>query len=142
MWVSGLGDEQLANATLESMLAIVRFDTSGAEGPLLVRAEAALSALSRCAGFERGWFAQSTDEPSVWTLTTLWRSVGAYRRALSTYDVKIHATPFMYDAREEPTGFEVRIAASADSVEHRSGDLAADATTTGVGDFGPHPRPH
>ncbi|MEO9200111.1 MAG: hypothetical protein ABI206_15285, partial [Antricoccus sp.] len=75
-------------------------------------------------------------------LTTLWRSVGAYRRALSTYDVKIHATPFMYEAREESTGFEVRIAASTDSVEQRSGDLAADATTTGVGDFGPHPRPH
>lgn len=121
------------------MLAIVRFDTSGDESALLARAEAALGALSRCAGFERGWFAQSTDAPTVWTLCTLWRSVGAYRRALSSYEVKIHATPFMYDAREEPTGFEVRIAATPEAVELRAGDLAPDATTTGVGDFGPHP---
>ena len=36
-----------------------------------------------------------------------WENVGAYRRALSSYDVKLHAVPLLGRAIDEPSAFEV-----------------------------------
>jgi hypothetical protein len=38
---------------------------------------------------------------------TEWESVGAYRRALSSYDVKLHATPLLARSLDEPSAYEV-----------------------------------
>ena len=46
-------------------------------------------------------------------MTTTWQSVGAYRRALSNYDVKVVAVPLMYRAIDEPSAFEPVLAWSA-----------------------------
>ena len=40
-------------------------------------------------------------------LTTQWEHVGAYRRALSAYDVKLGAVPLLSRALDEPSAFEV-----------------------------------
>ncbi len=40
-------------------------------------------------------------------LTTQWEHVGAYRRALSAYEVKLHAVPLLSRAIDEPSAFEV-----------------------------------
>jgi hypothetical protein len=40
-------------------------------------------------------------------LTTQWVTVGAYRRALSSYDVKTRAVPVMQHALDEPSAYEV-----------------------------------
>lgn len=120
------------------MLAIVRFDQPSDDSEFLDKAEAALGALAGCKGFERGWFARSTDEPGTWVLTTVWDTFGSYRRALSAYDVKLHAAPFMYAARNEASGFEPRLIAAPGEVSRRNGDLADNAAVTDIGDFGPH----
>ena len=41
-------------------------------------------------------------------LTTEWESVGAYRRALSAYDVKLTAVPVLSRALDEPSAYEAR----------------------------------
>lgn len=71
------------------------------------RAGAALSALAARPGYLRGRLGRSLDEPVEWCLVTEWESVGAYRRALSAYQVRLHATPLLAQARTEASAFEV-----------------------------------
>jgi hypothetical protein len=40
-------------------------------------------------------------------LTTTWEHVGAYRRALSSYDVKLNAVPLLSRALDEPSAYEL-----------------------------------
>ena len=47
------------------------------------------------------------DDPTLWALVTTWEHVGAYRRALSAYDVKLHAVPVLSRALDEPSAYEV-----------------------------------
>lgn len=122
------------------MLAIVRFDEPAEREAFVAQGELALGALSRCDGFLGGELARSTDEPRTWVLCTRWINVGSYRRALSAYDVKLHATPFMYLARDEVSGFEPVLSAADGQVHQVRGDLADDAAQTRIGDFGPRPR--
>lgn len=121
------------------MLAIVRFDEPTDRADFIRRGEGALAALASCAGYRAGWLARSTDEPQTWVLCTVWDSVGSYRRALSAYDVKLYATPFMYDARDEVSGFEPVLETVDGMVVQRHSDLAPDAGSTAIGDFGPRP---
>ena len=51
------------------------------------------------------WAATSTI-PTLWVLVTRWESVGAYRRALSAYDVKLHAWTTLGRALDEPGAYE------------------------------------
>lgn len=69
-------------------------------------ARAALDALTARPGCTGGVVGRAVDDPALWTLTTTWESVGAYRRALSGFDVKVHAVPLMYRAVDEATAFE------------------------------------
>ena len=56
------------------------------------RARVALAAFAGRPGFRRGRVGRSVDEPAEWVLVTEWEGVGAYRRALSAYEVKVGAT--------------------------------------------------
>jgi hypothetical protein len=58
-------------------------------------------------GYVDGWLARNLDEPGLWLLSTRWRNVGAYRRALSSYDVKMHGVPVLSRAIDEPSAYEV-----------------------------------
>jgi hypothetical protein len=40
-------------------------------------------------------------------LTTEWENVGAYRRALSSYEVKVGAVALLSTAIDEPSAYEV-----------------------------------
>lgn len=119
------------------VLVIVRFDPPDDAAEFVSRAERALAAFAECPGHRHGWFGRSTDEPETWMLCTVWDNVGAYRRSLSAYDVKLHANPLMYLARDEVTGFETLLETEGAEVRSRSTDLAPDATETAVGQFGP-----
>lgn len=68
--------------------------------------EAALGVLSAQVGFEDGRLGRSVDDPSLWVMVTRWRDVGSYRRALSSYDVKVGAVPLLSRAIDEPSAFE------------------------------------
>ncbi len=89
----------------------------------------ALVALAARPGHLRGWAARATDDPRVWVLVTEWESVGAYRRALSSYDVKVRAVPVMAGAYDEPTAFEVM----AGDGNAAGSALAADSATVALG---------
>ena len=39
-------------------------------------------------------------------LVTRWQDVGSYRRALSSYDVKVGAVPLLSRAIDEPSAYE------------------------------------
>jgi hypothetical protein len=93
-------------ATEASVLVVTRFVVDGDENELIGRATTALGVLAACKGYLRGRLARSLDEPSHWMLITEWASVGAYRRALSSYDVKVHATPLLAQSLDEPSAYE------------------------------------
>lgn len=95
------------------------------------QARTALAALAARPGFRRGRVGRSVDEPTEWTLVTEWDGVGAYRRALSAYEVKLHATPLLAQARDEPGAYEVLMAADGPGAEvtAAASDRAADAAS-------------
>lgn len=69
----------------------------------LIRAHEALAARP---GYEGGEVGRNVDDPTLWVLSTRWEHVGAYRRALSAYDVKLHAVPTLSRAVDEPSAYE------------------------------------
>jgi heme oxygenase (mycobilin-producing) len=71
------------------------------------RASQALAALAARPGYVRGELGRAYDDPAHWTLVTEWASVGAYRRALGGYDVKVQATPLLSQSLDEPSAFEI-----------------------------------
>jgi len=98
-----------------------------AAGAFVDRAQAALAALAACAGYRSGRLTRALDDPTRWCLVTEWASVGAYRRALGGYDVKIRATPLLAESLDEPSAYEAL--ASADpggEVRAHASDLAVE----------------
>lgn len=93
----------------DRLVVVSRFDApEGHDVQELLRA--ALEALAVRPGFLRGRAGRALDEPSVWVLTTEWADVGAYRRSLSSYDVKLATAALFALARPEPSAFEVLLA--------------------------------
>ena len=68
--------------------------------------ERARDVLSVQAGYVVGRIGRNVDEPELWVLMTEWEGPGAYRRALSSYDVKIAAVPTLSRAIDEPGAYE------------------------------------
>lgn len=101
----------------------------------LPRAQAALAAFAARPGYVRGRIGRAADDPSQWVLVTEWVGVGAYRRSLSSYDVKVDAAPLLSLGRDEPSAFEVLHSSDGEqpatvSVSRR----AADAGRVGIGE--------
>lgn len=118
------------------MIVHSRFDVPEPEAAAFQpEAEAALAALAGRPGFLRGRLGRSPDDPTVWVLATEWTGVGAYRRSLSAYDVKVHAAPLLGRARDEVSAFEILHALdeSGPVPTTRSG-RAPDAATIGIGE--------
>jgi len=89
------------------MLVLNRFVVPpGEHDGFVERAHAALAALADRPGYVSGRLTRALDDPVHWTLVTEWESVGAYRRALGGFDVKVHATPLLSESRDEPSAFE------------------------------------
>ena len=62
--------------------------------------------LAACPGYVDGTLGRSIDDQSIWLLMTRWENVGSYRRALSSYDVKVQAVGVLASAIDEPSAFE------------------------------------
>src|SRR5215475_8918663 len=93
------------------------------------RATAALEVLAARPGYVRGALGRAYDDASYWCLQTEWESVGAYRRALGNFDVKVHATPLLAQSVDEPSAYEVLAsAAPGGDVATASSDLADNPT--------------
>jgi quinol monooxygenase YgiN len=67
--------------------------------------ERAREALSGQRGYVAGRIGRNVDDPGLWVLTTEWEGPGAYRRALSAYDVKLAAVPTLSRALDEPSAY-------------------------------------
>ena len=118
------------------MLVVTRYRVDPVDGPaFLVEARSALSVLRARPGWRSGRIGRATDDASLWVLTTEWDSVGAYRRSLSAYDVKVGAVPLLSRAIDEPTAFEV---VEADGLGSQglaaAAGLAADSGVTRLGE--------
>ncbi|GCD88478.1 antibiotic biosynthesis monooxygenase [Nocardioides sp. LS1] len=89
------------------MLVVNRFRVQDADADAFREAlETARATLAGCRGYVDGTVGRNLDDPSLWTLVTTWEHVGAYRRALSTYDVKLQAVPLLSRAIDEPSAYE------------------------------------
>lgn len=114
------------------MLVITRYrvDESGAAA-FLADARTALAALAARPGYREGTIGRATDDPQLWVLSTRWEHVGAYRRALSGYEVKMQAVPLLSRAIDEPSAYEV-LEGGDEPADGRT-RRAADADTIGLG---------
>lgn len=112
------------------MLVVNRFivpDGSDAED-FEARASMALDALAERPGYLRGRLGRAYDDPAHWALVTEWESVGAYRRALGDFQVKMHATPLLAQSVDEPSAYEELLTVAAGGATTRS---ASDRSGTG-----------
>ena len=117
------------------MIVVTRFDVPTDEAQaFLPRAQAALAAFADRPGFVRGRVGRAADDPTAWVLTTEWEGVGAYRRSLSAYDVKVEAAPLLGLGRDEVSAFEVLYTEDqAQPAALSPSRRAADAATSQVG---------
>ena len=67
----------------------------------------AVGILAAKPGWVGGDVGRNVDDPSLWVLTTRWENVGSYRRALGSYEGKMHIQPLMVHALDEPSAYEV-----------------------------------
>jgi hypothetical protein len=111
------------------VLVVLRFAVD--EPDFVARAGDALAALAACRGYQRGQVTRAYDDPAAWCLVTEWESVGAYRRALGSYDVKLRGTPVFAHAVPEPSAFEVLAEAGPDGQVRTTASDRADASTGG-----------
>ena len=113
------------------MLVVTRFEVPEALAQqFLDQARRALAAFAARDGYLQGRIGRAADDPTARVMTTEWAGVGAYRRSLSSYDVKVDAAPLLSRGRDEASAFEVLV---RDGVTRGSG-RAVDAETVGLGE--------
>lgn len=89
------------------VLVVNRFRVApGEESAFRTDLESALSVLSAQRGYADGRLGRNVDDPTMWTMVTRWQDVGSYRRALSSYEVKVGAVPLLSRAVDEPSAYE------------------------------------
>jgi len=104
------------------MISVTHF--AAADDAFEHRAQAALRALAARPGYLSGRVGRSTDDAECWVLVSEWENVGSYRRALSNYDVKVHAAPLLAEALDLPSAFEALLeAAPGGEVIRHASDL-------------------
>ncbi len=97
----------LGGASVEPVLVVTRFRVPADDDAFRAEAERAWELLAGRPGYLDGTLGRNVDDPQLWVLVTRWESVGAYRRALSTYEVKIGAVPLLGRALDEPSAYEI-----------------------------------
>ena len=112
---------------------VARFPSVASDGreAFTAEARAALEVLAARPGFVRGSLGRAADDPGCHVLVTEWVGVGAWRRALSGYDVKMTAAPLLALAEDAPSAFEVLAETVGVAVVERVSDRAPDADDVG-----------
>jgi len=117
---------------VDIILVVTRFAVDDGDSGFVERAQTALETLAARPGYLRGRLGRALDEPGLWLLITEWGSVGDYRRALSSFEVKLNATPLLAQALDEASAYEVLTAAAP------GGELAVRPSDLAIG---PSARP-
>ena len=90
------------------MLVLNRFRVAAVDEAAFRReVTAAHALLAARPGYVAGAVGRNVDDPTLWVLQTEWQNVGSYRRALSSYDVKLGAVPLLSRAVDEPSAYEL-----------------------------------
>lgn len=90
------------------MIVVNRFRVPEPDGEgFRVDLQKAHDALADRPGYLVGTIGRNVDDPELWVLATTWEHVGAYRRALSSYDVKLNAVATLSRSLDEPSAYEV-----------------------------------
>jgi heme oxygenase (mycobilin-producing) len=88
----------------------MRFEVPEDESPeFLEQARTAMKTLGARDGYLQGRIGRAADDPTVWVMTTEWSGVGAYRRSLSPYDVKVALAPLLTRICNEASAFEILV---------------------------------
>ena len=96
------------SARLRDVLVVNRFRVPDGDAETFrADLDRARATLAGCLGYLDGRIGRNVDEPTLWVLVTTWDGPGAYRRALSSYDVKLHAVPVLGRAVDEPGAYEI-----------------------------------
>jgi hypothetical protein len=113
-------------------VALLRFRADDVPS-LMAGLRDSVALLSGFHGFVDARVGRAIDDDRLIVVELGWVNVGDYRRALSSYDVKVNVIPLLSQALDEPTAYEVLhtrdAAGSADAV----GALAADAGSVSLG---------
>lgn len=72
-----------------------------------------LERLAERPGYIGGAVGRALDDPTLWVLQTRWENVGSYRRALSTYEIRVSVVPLLSYAVDEPSAYEVIVGEGA-----------------------------
>ena len=90
------------------MIVVLRFDVAaGEEGQFQEDARTALAILAALPGWRSGRLGRAADQATRWVLVTEWDGAGAYRRAISSYEVKTRLVPFLSRAVDEASAYEI-----------------------------------
>lgn len=88
------------------MIAISRFRVPDYRADEFVaQADAAIAVFAAADGFLTADVARNLDEATLWTITTRWKNVGSYRRALGSYQAKMTVVPLLSLAIDEPSAY-------------------------------------
>lgn len=99
--------DRALHGRLGAVLVVNRFRVADGDETFRADVESAHALLAERPGYVDGTIGRNMDEPDLWVLTTRWVNVGAYRRALSAYDVKVGAVPLLSRAVDEPSAYEI-----------------------------------
>jgi quinol monooxygenase YgiN len=89
------------------VLVVARLRPPADEESFVADVREAIAALAARPGHVSTRLARALDDPSQWVLVSEWVNVGSYRRALSSYDVKMASGVLMGAVVNEPTAYEV-----------------------------------
>jgi quinol monooxygenase YgiN len=92
---------------LTGVLVVARLNPPADEESFRSEVRAAIAALAARPGHLSTRLGKSLDEPTAWVLVSEWENVGSYRRALSSYDVKMASSVLMGTVTPEPTAFAI-----------------------------------
>ncbi len=89
------------------VIVVTRFIVPDSEAAdFLHGARQFIAALEQRPGHVSSRTARALDDADRWLVISEWVGVGAWRRALSAYEVRLEAVPFMARAEAEPSVYE------------------------------------
>jgi len=88
------------------VIVLARFRVPAGDVDFAEQARTAIGVLAERVGFVSADLGRNIDEPELWTITTRWRNVGSYRRALQGNESKMVVVPLLSRAIDEPTAYE------------------------------------
>lgn len=118
------------------MLLVCRYRLAARDvATFTARVRRSVELLTAQQGCRRATLARATDAADAWLLVVEFDSVTAYRRALSSFEVREHVVPLLSEAvADEPAAFEPLLIGEGGTATERHSVIAEDAGTVRLGE--------